>query len=145
MADTNDPNRKKLPGAKDQGDGKESDGEKESPALKSNADDDDDSNDGWGRKRGGGGRVFRTKGTWKFARRTLMSDIPASVLMGAAEYANLPDKQLYKIDRSGEAIDGSAEADIDSTAGAAEEEGEGKQAKGGKDDDSKKGDPKKGD
>ena len=143
MADTNDPNRKKLPGAKDQGDGKESDGEKESPALKSNAD--DDSNDGWGRKRGGGGRVFRTKGTWKFARRTLMGSIPASILMDAEEYTKLPDKQLYQIDRSGEAIDGSAEADIDSTAGAPGEEGEGKQAVGGKDRDSKKGDPKKGD
>ena len=122
MADTHEPNRKKLPSAKDQGDGKGSDGEKDTLALKSIAG--DDSGDGWGRKRGGSERVFKTKGTWKFARRTLMGPIPASVLMDAREYTELPDKQLYQIDRSGEAIE---------------------QAKGGKDRDSKKGDPKKGD
>ena len=134
MADTNDPNRKKIPGAKDQGNGMDSDGEKDTQALKSIADDDND--DGWGRKRGGGGRGFKTKGTWKFARRTLTGSVPASML-------NAED--LYQIDRSGEAIDGSAEADTDSTAGAAGDKVKGKQAKGGKDPDSKKGDPKKGD
>ena len=137
MADTNDPNRKKLPGAKDQGDGNDSDGKKDSLALESIAD--DDSNDGWGRKRSGDATVYKTKGSWKYARRTLMASIPAK---------QLNDENLFQIDRSpadGEAIDGSAEADIDSTPGAAGEEVEGKQAKGGKDQDSKKGDPKKGD
>ena len=130
MADTNDPNRKELPGAKDQGDGKDLDEEKDALALKSIADS-DDGDDGWGRKRGSGSVVQKTKGTWKFARRTLATSIPAKVLN---------DKKLLpttSVSATGKKLEG---LHIDSTPGAAGEELEGKQAKGGKGQDSKKGD-----
>ena len=132
MADTNDPNRKKLPGAKDQGEGKDLDGEKDSLALESIA----DSDDGWGRKRGSGSVVQKTKGSWKFARRTLATSIPAKVLN---------DKKLLptpSVSATGKKLEG---LHADSTPGAAGGELEDKQAKGGKGQDSKKGDPKKGD
>ena len=130
MADANDPNRKKLPGAKDQGDRKDLDEEKDALALKSIADS-DDGNDGWGRKRGGGAVKQKTKGTWKFARRTLATPIPAKVLK---EEKLLPTTSVAA---TGKKLEG---LHIDSTPGTAGEGLEGKQVKGGKDQDSRKGD-----
>ena len=119
MADDNDLNRKKLPGAKDQGDG--SDGKHSSSAPPAKAKftaKNDDSDDGWGRERSGNTPVHKTKGSWKFSRRILAAPPPPELA---------PDEQLYYIDRSGSSKRG-------------REEAEDKQAKVGKDSDHKKRD-----
>ena len=111
MEDDKERNRKKLPGAKVQGGGGDGKCSSAAPPAKagSNVKDDvsddgrgknrsdDDSDDGWGddgwgRKRSGSTRVYKTKGSWKFARRTLAAPMPVELL---------PPEQLFGIDREG--------------------------------------------
>jgi len=150
MEDDKERNRKKLPGAKVQGGGGDGKCSSAAPPAKagSNVKDDvgddgrgknrsdDDSDDGWGddgwgKKRSGSTRVYKTKGSWKFARRTLAAPMPVELL---------PPEQLFCIDREGR----KEAAPIDSVDGTVSgtkrgrEEEEHMQAKGGKDTDQKK-------
>ena len=150
MEDDKERNRKKLPGAKVQGGGGDGKCSSAAPPAKagSNVKDDvgddgrgknrsdDDSDDGWGddgwgKKRSGSTRVYKTKGSWKFARRTLAAPLPADLL---------PSEQLFCIDREGRkeaAPTDSVHATVSGTKRGREEE-EHMQAKGGKDTDQKK-------
>ena len=132
MEDDKERNRKKLPGAKVQGDGGDGKCSSAAPPAKAGSTvKDDDSDDGWGRDRSKSTQVYKTKGSWKFARRTLAAPLPADLL---------PSEQLFCIDREGRkeaAPTDSVHGTVNGTKRGREEE-EHMQAKGGKDTDQKK-------